>query len=164
MTIANLADDLKSLLDQPVQNIEHATQLARLLAATDARAVACWQAVGETLELAGFWADDEMPSLIQQEFVAAIRSVPLTASHFGVVQAVLARGPAVNHRAISSGPLPPGSIGWLVRLDAESSLAIPVYQGANLVGAFAVATGRRIEPDDQVWQLLKALAALLETT
>lgn len=161
IAIADLAADVESLLRQPSNNREQACELARLLAASQARAVACWRAGENRLELIGFLATDDLPGSVRQEFVAAIRSVPLTAAQFGVVQAVSAGAPALNHRTTNDGPLPPGSIGWLVRLAAESSLAIPVVRDSKLIGAFAVATARRIEPDDHVWRMIVSVAAAL---
>jgi hypothetical protein len=126
--------------------------------------VGCWRHVEGELHLAGFLAVDDMPAAVQTEFVAATRRVPLSQTQFGIIQSVMKRGPAVNHRAITPNGPTEGSIGWLGRFEAASSLAIPFYRGGQLAGALAVATRDRIEADDAVWRLVVHVAKSLSET
>ncbi len=150
---------VRTLLAVPAPNVAHAPELEPLLRSTVARAVGCWRHEHGRLVLVGFLAVDEMPVQVQAEFVAAVRDVPLTATQFGVVQAVTRNGPAVNHRSESPDIPTTGSIGWLARLEAASSLAVPLVEDQTLIGALAVATAARIEPDDAVWRLLVSASA-----
>lgn len=152
-----------SLLDQPAKNLLQAEELYGLLAATAARAVGCWRYAAGRLELSGFLADDVLPQTVQQEFATAVRSVSLQQTQFGIVQAVLAKGPAVNHRAADIEQKPSSSPGWLTRLNCGSSLAVPIFRGTELRGAVAVATEKRIEPEDETWRLLVAIQGALST-
>lgn len=145
---------LKALCTQPPADIGHAVELLPLLAATHSRAVGCWRHEAGELRLAGFLAVDDMPADVQSDFIAVTRRVPLTQTQFGIVQAAALGGPAVNHRAVDPNQSAEGSIGWLARFEAASSLAIPFYHGQELSGALAVATCRRIERDDSVWALV----------
>lgn len=154
---------VNGVLSRPPADAGHAVELLPLLAATNSRAVGCWRHVGGELQLAGFLAVDGMPAKVQAEFVAVTRRVPLSQTHFGIVQAVTKRGPAVNHRAVTPDAPTDGSIGWLGRFEAASSLAIPFYRGSELSGALAVATRDRIETDDDVWRLVVELAHALST-
>ena len=149
---------INSLLTTPATRLGQAEELADLLNATNARAVGCWGHERGVLYLAGFLSVEAMPEAVQAEFVAATRIVPLTQTQFGIVQAVVQGGPAVNHRAMEPLARPEGSIGWLGRFEAASSLAMPIRTGKELRGAIAVATERRIEPEDAVWRLVLALA------
>ena len=153
---------LRSLLATPAANVAHAEELAPLLTATKARAVGCWRHDRGSLRLAGFLAVDDMPLVVQAEFVAATRDVPLSQTQFGIVQAVAANGPAINHRSTDADEAVAGSIGWLARLEAGSSLAIPLHRGTDLIGAVATATADRIEPGDVVWRLMTALRERVE--
>jgi hypothetical protein len=156
--LAAIVTAVNAVLSGPMNHVGHAQELAPLLAVTQARAVGCWSHVDGHLELAGFLAVDEMPANVQAEFVAATGRVPLTQTQFGIIQAVTIGGPAVNHRAVNPDTTSAGSIGWLGRFEAASSLAIPFYRGSELQGALAVATRDRIEPDDAVWHLVVDLA------
>lgn len=165
MTTSNdlraIVSGLNATLSSPANNVGHVPELAPLLAATQARAVGCWRQVDGDLHLAGFLAVDDMPAAVQNEFVAATCRVSLSQTQFGIVQAVRQRGPAINHRAMTpDGPME-GSIGWLGRFEAASSLAIPFYRDGQLVGALAVATRDRIDADDAVWRLVVDVAKRL---
>lgn len=154
---SRIAADVRGLLARPTADISRAEALAELLSATKSRAVGCWRINGDQLKLAGFLAVAEMPEIVQREFVAVTESVSLSQSKFGVVQAVLANGPAINHRpAISTGATD-SSPGWLERFEAASSLAVPIVAGNQTIGAIAVATVARIEPDDDVWRLVSEI-------
>jgi GAF domain-containing protein len=159
--ISAIAADVQSLLTTPSSALVQASELSALLKATRARAVGCWRHDAGVLHLAGFLAVEDMPAEVRSEFVAATRRVPLTHTEFGIVQAVAAGGPAVNHRAADPRLKPAGSIGWLGRFGAASSLATPITHGTELRGALAVATPSRIESDDAVWRLMAALAERL---
>jgi hypothetical protein len=102
-----------------------------------------------------------MPADVQADFVAATREVSLTETNLGVVQAISRKGPALNHRADNPNLPALGSIGWLGRFQAASSLAVPLYRQCELVGALAVAAGKRIDADDPIWQLVSAAAERL---
>lgn len=156
--LAAMVTAVNAVLSGPRNHIAHALELAPLLAVTQARGVGCWRHVDGYLELAGFLAVDEMPANVQAEFVAATGRVPLSQTQFGIIQAVTIGGPALNHRAPNPDVTAAGSIGWLGRFEAASSLAIPFYRGGELQGALAVATRDRIEPDDAVWRLVMDLA------
>ena len=158
--IASMVSGLKPLLEaEGVSAISQTPELALLLEATGARAVGCWRHREGTLRLAGFLAADDMQAIVRAEFIAATWNVPLSATQFGIVQAVAIRGPALNLRAANSSPVEAGSLGWLARFEAASSLAVPIEREAELWGTIAVATARRIEPDDDVWRLVVAVAA-----
>jgi GAF domain-containing protein len=150
---------VRRLLASDSANIACAPELTPLLDATNSRAVGCWRHVAGELQLAGFLAVEEMPAEVQAGFVAATRRAALTQTQFGIVQAVTRSGPALNHRSADPNVPVVGSIGWLGRLEAASSLAVPIYREQELIGALAVATKLRVEPDDAVWKFVTALAA-----
>lgn len=150
---------VRKLLAADAANIAHALELTPLLDATNSRAVGCWRHVAGELHLAGFLAVEEMPAEVQAGFVAATRCAALTQTQFGIVQAVTRKGPALNHRSADPNVPVVGSIGWLGRLEAASSLAVPIYRDHELIGALATATKLRVEPDDAVWKFVIALAA-----
>lgn len=158
-TLAEAVAGVKTLLAADAADIAHAPELRSLLAATNSRAVGCWRHAAGELLLAGFLAVEEMPGEVQAGFVAATRRAALTQTQFGIVQAVTRNGPALNHRSADPNAPAVGSIGWLGRLEAASSLAVPVYREHELIGALAVATKLRVEPDDAVWKFVTALAA-----
>jgi hypothetical protein len=153
-----MAQAVRTLLDVANDDIGPAESLSELLTATNSRAVGCWKLSGQTLVLVGFLAADDMPAQVQQEFVAVTKSVTLAQSKFGVVQAVLAKGPAINHRPPKPTGAKDSSPGWLERFEAASSLAVPVFDGEQIRGALAVATVARIEPCDDVWRLVTRLS------
>ena len=115
----------------------------------------------DQLKLSGFLAVVEMPVIVQREFVEVTKLVSLSQSKFGVVQAVLANGPAVNHRPVVATGAKDSSPGWLQRFEAESSLAVPIVVKNRTIGAIAVATVARIERNDHVWQLVCEIAGEL---
>lgn len=156
-----MTSGINSVLTSPAAEFGHSVELSDLLEATQARAVGCWRHENGVLHLTGFLAVEAMPAAVQAEFVAATKSVPLTQTQFGIVQAVVRNGPAVNHRAMEQLARAEGSIGWLGRFEAASSLAVPIRNGKELRGAIAVATELRIEPEDAVWRLVQTLAARL---
>lgn len=153
-----IAAGLRAGLSDSKHSPQITSELTALLQITQARAVGCWRHQAGALHLVQFVAVDEMPATVQAEFIAATANVSVTQSQFGIVQAVLAGGPAVNHRADNSPVAAIGSIGWLSRFEAASSLAVPVMERDTLRGALAVATSRRIEPDDNVWRVVTELA------
>jgi GAF domain-containing protein len=148
---------VRARLARPAADIADAEELRPLLDATAARAVGCWRHENGILALAGFLAVDDMPQRIQTEFLAATRAVPLSATQYGIAQAVAAKGPAVNHRS-EAATATAGSPGWLARLEAASSLAVPLFRQGDLAGALAIATSARIEPGDAAWNLMTELA------
>jgi hypothetical protein len=160
-SVAQIAAGVRRLLESTSANIRHADELAPLLFATHARAVGCWRYAAGRLQLAGFLAVPEMPADVQADFVAATREIALTETRLGVVQAIARNGPALNHRADNPKVPAIGSIGWLGRFQAASSLAVPLTQESELIGALAVATGGRIEPNDPIWRLVTAIAERL---
>lgn len=149
-----IAAVVRGLLIMPAEDIGRAEALAELLSATNSRAVGCWRMDGDQLKLAGFLAVAEMPEIVQREFVAVTKCVSLSQTKFGVVQAVLANGPAINHRPAVSTGAKDSSPGWLERFEAASSLAVPIVVQNRTIGAIAVATVDRIEPGDDVWQFV----------
>lgn len=159
-----IAAGIRAVLSQSPTNTAHAEALEPLLTATGSRAVGCWRFAAGHLELAGFLAVDDMPADVQAEFVAITNRVSLTQSRFGIVQAVDRRGPAINHQAENGDTSITGSIGWLGRFAAASSLAVPFYREGELQGALAVATKSRIEPEDRVWQLIQTIAGRLTSS
>lgn len=158
VTQQRIAEQLRTLFATPVEFVGKAPELADLLQVTDARAVGCWSHRDGLLCLSGFLAVNEMPIEVQSQFIEATRSVRLTETQFGIVQAVMAQGPALNYRSESSSVEPVGSIGWLGRFEAASSLAIPVLEKNELRGTLAVATAKRIEPHDATWIYVTELA------
>lgn len=152
---------VRRVIGRPPADVGHAVELSPLLAATQSRAVGCWRHADGELHLAAFLAVDDMSAAVQSEFVAVTRRVSLSQTQFGIIQAVMQRGPAVNHRAVAPKSSAEGSIGWLGRFEAASSLAIPFYCGEELAGALAVATRERIEADDAVWRLVVDVARAL---
>lgn len=149
-----IAREVRQLIVTQRPEVHPTEKLRDLLELTQARAVGCWRHRSGRLELAGFLATNLMPTSVQIEFCRATASVPLSQTQFGIVQAVVADGPALNHRAPSPADSSVGSIGWLGRFEAASSLAIPLKQQGQLAGALAVATTARIEPGDAVWNLV----------
>ena len=159
--VQELADGLLALLRRGPTDGMDAGELRPLLQATRARAVGYWKHDSGVLELAGFLAVDDMPRDVQQEFVAATQSVALTQTQFGIVQAAVSGLPSLNHRAAAGADPGTGSIGWLGRFSAASSIAVPVFRGDVLQGTLAVAAGLRIEPEDDVWRCVVRTASAL---
>jgi|GEM_PF-6935484 len=157
----DLADGLRGLLSNTHKPMFQSDVLTDLLSATSARAVGVWRLADERLQLAAFLAVEDMPADVQQAFVQTTADVPLSQTQFGIVQAVVARGTVINHRAADASTTAAGSIGWLGRFVAASSLATPIFAQDRIVGAIAVAMPWRIEPHDAVWELVIAVARKL---
>lgn len=136
--------------------------LSRLVIATGSRAAGCWRLDSGHLKLIGFgWAGD-MTLEVSEGFRQATRCVSLEQHGLGIVKAVTTNTPTIALRDPELTGLEK-SASWIVRFDANSSLAIPIPAGKTdaIGGAIAVSTAAVIEEGDALWQMLVDLAQRL---
>src|SRR4051794_28585393 len=97
---------------------------AALLQALNARAAGCWRVAGDRLEQLTFIPGHDLDDTVAREFAQATRSVALSQTELGIVQAVRT-GEAVVSRA-GELPVDTGSGFWLQRFGATRSVAVPI--------------------------------------
>lgn len=133
--------------------------LRELVSETQARAAGCWRLHDNNLELIGFGAADDMDSDVDLGFRDATRRVALDQLGLGIVKAAVSRKPAIGHRDPAENGLT-GSASWIVRFQANTSLAVPIQRSRNgeVVGVLAVSTADVVHPDHPVWSLLHEFA------
>ena len=133
--------------------------LFRLVEQTASRAAGCWRLDRQILHLAWFGYARDMPHDVSQGFQDATRSVPLNQLGLGIVKAAVTEQPAIGRRDAGMTGLG-GSASWIVRFDANTSLAVPIRNEAvdRVVGVLAVSTADWIEPDDSLWRTLTQLS------
>jgi GAF domain-containing protein len=157
----SLRDEFRAAFEADRGGIEFIGRaLERLQRTTSARAVGLWKRTGGELLLVGFRAVAEMPHGVQSGFSEATRSVRLTETGFGIVQAVVSNQPALATLDPDACGLP-GSSSWVARFEARCSVAMPVHHDGEVVGAIALATANDLAPGDAVWKLLEQLAEIL---
>jgi len=131
--------------------------LAELLELTQARATGLWRRDGQRLVLLGFRGADDMPDAVKGEFVEATRSVSLTQTGLGIVQAVVSGAPALSF--VDAQPRTPAtSAGWLARFGAARSVAVPVVEGDRVIGVIAISTAQELKEGDRAWQVMSQVA------
>lgn len=133
--------------------------LKRLVDETAARAAGCWRIENGHLVLVGFGCESDMPDEVSQGFQDATRCVRLDQLGLGIVRATVTMKPTIARRDPQSTGLD-GSASWIVRFDANSSLAIPICDPQNgaVVGALAISTTDSIEENDPLWRSMCHLA------
>lgn len=131
--------------------------LSRFVVETKSRAAGCWRMVHGKLSLVGFGCAADMSDEVSQGFQEATRLVGLHQRGLGIVKAVVANQPTIALRDPTTTGLP-NSASWIVRFDANSSLAVPIHSGSVIVGAVAVSTAAVIEHHDPIWMAIVSLA------
>ena len=101
-----------------------------------------------------------MPCSVHEQFASATKAVPLDAVSLGIVKAAVTRNPAPANRENRDGKMA-GSATWLERFGAAQSLAVPVLQGARVLGVLAASTADPFDEDSVTWQLLVRLGRSL---
>jgi len=133
--------------------------LSRFVVQTASRASGCWRLQDGFLDLVGFgWASD-MPDDVSQGFQSATRHVSLDQTGLGIVKAAVTEKPAIGRREVDPSGLI-GSASWIVKFEANTSLAIPIRSGETgaVAGVIAVSTAAFVEEGDSLWQTMHELA------
>jgi hypothetical protein len=133
--------------------------LSQFVVETESRASGIWRLVDGFLELAGFgWAAD-MPHEVSQGFQDATRRLSLDNIGLGIVKAAVTEKPVVGRRDFRATGLD-GSASWIVRFEANSSLAVPIHdeQSRSVPGVVAISTGAVIQENDPLWSTMLQLA------
>jgi GAF domain-containing protein len=133
-------------------------ELAELLPLVEAQAIGLWRVSGEQLTMVGFAAAASMAGAVRREFVEATRTVPLTQTNLGIVNAVVNRVPAVATVNVTDDGLE-ASAGWLGRFGARQSLSMPIATNGRIVGALAVSSAHAIEREGTLWTVISTVAA-----
>lgn len=131
--------------------------LSRFVIETGSRAAGCWRLEDGHLALIGFGHEPSVSDEVSQGFQDATRLVSLERTGLGIVKAVVSNQPTIALRDPATTGLP-NSASWIVRFDANASLATPIRKGMTIVGALAVSTVPLIEPGDELWKTITSLA------
>ena len=139
--------------------------LTQFVAATKSQAAGIWKIEDNHLVLAGIGWGDHVDDDAKAGFAAATARVSLEQTTLGIVQAVVFNRPTIARRDPQETGLT-GSAMWLVRLNAHTSLAVPIRasESGPFLGAIAVATADFIEAGDANWQTIVDLAAGLSAS
>jgi cystathionine beta-lyase/cystathionine gamma-synthase len=108
-------------------------RVAALLQSADARAAGCWRVTGDRLEQVAFVAGPGLADEVARAFAQATRSVALSQTALGIVQAARTGETMVSR--VEELPADTGSGLWLRRFGATRSVAVPVRDAHGTVRA-----------------------------
>ena len=133
--------------------VEHVEAL-RL--AIGARAAGFWHVRGDRLLLVSFAPAPDMPEEVAHRFRENAREVGLDRLELGIVNAVIARSPAVS--VAGRLPVETGSGYWLRAFGAERSVAVPIFDfdGAIVAVLSAALPTLGPPPDDRIVAAIRA--------
>ena len=133
-----------------------ADHVEALRLAIGARAAGLWHVRGDRLLLVSFVPAPDMPDEVARRFRENAREVGLERTELGIVNAVIARSPAVS--VAGSLPVETGSGYWLRAFGAERSVAVPILgpDGAILAVLSAALPTLGPPPDDRIIASIRA--------
>lgn len=132
--------------------------LGRVLELFGGRAMGLWRLEGSNLLQVGFQAVQEMDAEIRTQFAAFTQEVSLENTGLGIVKAILDKKPAIGTLQVGKSGLT-GSSEWLQKFGAQQSYAVPVFEGGQAVGVFAISTNCIHGVGDPEWELMTKIAA-----